>query len=187
MDIATHRWSRTCAVASAALAPVLLATTCTSHSPAATSSRHHNSDRRAPRVHHHGRRLAPPRAPAPRAVASRGVPDERALGVHPGARAGGDRTAVSACYAGPLFNTVVGLGLSLTLAAGAQYPAPFTLPADSAVYETVGFLCAGLAWALVVVPARGMRLDRVYGVGFIVIYLAFFGVRVLDSLGLWFG
>jgi sodium/potassium/calcium exchanger 6 len=53
------------------------------------------------------------------------------------------------------------------------------------VYETVGFLFAGLAWALVVVPARGMRLDRVYGVGLIAIYLAFFGIRVLDSLGLW--
>ncbi|KAI4966644.1 hypothetical protein ZWY2020_037701 [Hordeum vulgare] len=70
---------------------------------------------------------------------------------------------------------------------GDRYPTPFTLPADAAVYETVGFLCAGLAWALVVVPARGMRLDRVYGVGLVVIYLAFFGVRVLDSLGLWFG
>jgi sodium/potassium/calcium exchanger 6 len=98
---------------------------------------------------------------------------------------GGAQTAVSACYAGPLFNTVVGLGLSLTLAAGAQYPAPFTIPADGAVYETVGFLFAGLAWALLVVPARGMRLGRLYGVGLIVIYLCFFGTRVLNSLGLW--
>ena len=106
-----------------------------------------------------------------------------AMATHAGP--GGAQTAISACYAGPLFNTVVGLGLSLTLAAGAQYPAPFVIPADGAVYETVGFLFAGLAWALVVVPARGMRLDRVYGVGLIVIYLAFFGVRVLDSLGLW--
>uniref|UniRef100_A0A8R7PR21 Sodium/calcium exchanger membrane region domain-containing protein n=1 Tax=Triticum urartu TaxID=4572 RepID=A0A8R7PR21_TRIUA len=93
--------------------------------------------------------------------------------------------AVSSCCAGPLFNTVVGLRLSLTLAAGARYLAPFTLLADAAVYETVGFLCTGLALVLVVVPARGMRLDRVDGVGLIVIYLAFFGVRVLDSLGLW--
>jgi sodium/potassium/calcium exchanger 6 len=98
---------------------------------------------------------------------------------------GGAQTAVSACYAGPLFNTVVGLGLSLTLAADAQYPLPFTIPADGAVYETVAFLFAGLAWALLVVPARGMRLGRLYGVGLIVIYLCFFGTRVLNSLGLW--
>jgi sodium/potassium/calcium exchanger 6 len=53
------------------------------------------------------------------------------------------------------------------------------------VYETVAFLFAGLAWALLVVPARGMRLGRLYGVGLIVIYLCFFGTRVLNSLGLW--
>ncbi|XP_048569109.1 cation/calcium exchanger 1-like [Triticum urartu] len=245
-DIAAHRWSRPCAVASAALAPVLLATTWTSHSPAATSSHHHHtSDGHAillagavlglllaalaaattdaaspPR----GRRRRVPWLAAgflmsvlwAYTLARELVALLVAIGYMVGVKAsvlgvtvlawgdslgdlvsnvamathggpGGAQTAVSACYAGPLFNTVVGLGLSLTLAAGAQYPAPFTLPADSAVYETVGFLCAGLAWAAVVVPARGMRLDRVYGVGLIVIYLTFFGVRILDSLGLWFG
>ncbi|KAM3310257.1 hypothetical protein ACQJBY_031131 [Aegilops geniculata] len=247
-DIAAHRWSRPCAVASAALAPVLLATTWTSHSPAATSSRGHH-----PRTSDgHAILLAgavlglllaglaaattdansPPRGRRRRVpwlaagflmsvlwaytLARELVALLVAIGYMVGVKAsvlgvtvlawgdslgdlvsnvamathggpGGAQTAVSACYAGPLFNTVVGLGLSLTLAAAAQYPAPFTLPADSAVYETVGFLCAGLAWALVVVPARGMRLDRVYGAGLITIYLAFFGVRVLDSLGLWFG
>ncbi|XBH53664.1 hypothetical protein VPH35_076124 [Triticum aestivum] len=245
-DIAAHRWSRPCAVASAALAPVLLATTWTSHSPAAKSSRqHHTSDGHAILLSGAvlGLLLAalaaattdansPPRGRRRRVpwlaagflmsvlwaytLARELVALLVAIGYMVGVKAsvlgvtvlawgdslgdlvsnvamathggpGGAQTAVSACYAGPLFNTVVGLGLSLTLAAGAQYPAPFTLPADTAVYETVGFLCAGLAWALVVVPARGMRLDRVYGVGLIVIYLAFFGVRVLDSLGLWFG
>uniref|UniRef100_A0A8R7UQ07 Sodium/calcium exchanger membrane region domain-containing protein n=1 Tax=Triticum urartu TaxID=4572 RepID=A0A8R7UQ07_TRIUA len=97
----------------------------------------------------------------------------------------GAQMAVSSCCAGPQFNTVVGLRLSLTLAAGAEYLAPFTLPADAAVYETVELLCTGLEWVLVVVPARGMRLDQVHGVGLIVIYLTFFGVRVLDSHGLW--
>ncbi|BAF12723.1 cation/calcium exchanger 1 [Oryza sativa Japonica Group] len=106
-----------------------------------------------------------------------------AMALHGGA--GGAQTAVSGCYAGPLFNTVVGLGLSLTLAAGSQYPAPFAIPAGGAVYEAVGFLGAGLAWALLVVPARGMRLDRVYGMGLIAIYLAFVTIRVFDSLGLW--
>lgn len=242
-DIAAHRWSRPCAVASAALAPVLLATTWTSHSPAKSSSRHSDghaillagavlglllaalaaatTDTASPP---RGRRRRVPWLAAgflmsvlwAYTLARELVALLVAIGYMVGVKAsvlgvtvlawgdslgdlvsnvamathggpGGAQTAVSACYAGPLFNTVVGLGLSLTLAAGAQYPAPFTLPADAAVYETVGFLCAGLAWALVVVPARGMRLDRVYGVGLIVIYLTFFGVRVLDSLGLWFG
>ncbi|CAN6317400.1 unnamed protein product [Urochloa humidicola] len=103
-----------------------------------------------------------------------------AMAVHGGA--GGAQTAVSGCYAGPLFNTVVGLGLSMALAAGARYPAPFVVPADAAAYEAVGFLAAALAWALFVVPARGMRIDRVYGVGLLAIYLCFFAVRVFETL-----
>ncbi|XP_066324510.1 cation/calcium exchanger 1-like [Miscanthus floridulus] len=106
-----------------------------------------------------------------------------AMAVHGGA--GGAQTAMSGCYAGPLFNTVVGLGLSLALAAGAQHPAPFVVPADAAAYEAVGFLGAALAWALFVVPVRGMRIDRVYGVGLIAIYLCFFAVRVCETLGHW--
>lgn len=106
-----------------------------------------------------------------------------AMAVHGGP--GGAQTAVSGCYAGPLFNTVVGLGLSLALAAGARHPAPFVVPADAAAYEAVGFLGAALAWALFVVPLRGMRIDRVYGAGLIAIYLGFFAVRVCETLGLW--
>jgi sodium/potassium/calcium exchanger 6 len=95
---------------------------------------------------------------------------------------GGAQTAVSGCYAGPAFNTVVGLGLSLTMAAAARYPRPYAVPADASAYEAAGFLAAGLVWALVVLPASGMRLDRVLGVGLLVVYLAFIAVR-LASLG----
>ncbi|XBI31343.1 hypothetical protein VPH35_054920 [Triticum aestivum] len=207
-DIAAHRWSRPCAVAFAVLAPVLFATAWTSHNPAKSSSRHAatttatttrssspavslaSSSRPSPR---------PQRTPLPLPTGARvpwlavgflmsvlwgsGRTPLRMLSVtvlacgdslvdlvstvvmatHRGPD--GAQMAVSSCCAGPLFNTVVGLRLSLTLAAGAQYLAPFTLPADEAV---------------------GMRLDRVHGVGLIIIYLTFFGVRVLDSLGLWF-
>lgn len=96
---------------------------------------------------------------------------------------GGAQTAVSGCYAGPAFNTVVGLGLSLTLAAGARFPRPYAIPADASAYQAAGFLAAGLVWAIVVLPARGMRLDKVLGVGLLLIYLGFLGVR-LGSLSL---
>ncbi|EES16410.1 cation/calcium exchanger 1 [Sorghum bicolor] len=104
-----------------------------------------------------------------------------AMAMHGGP--GGAQTAVSGCYAGPAFNTVVGLGLSLTLAAGARFPRPYAIPADASAYQAAGFLAAGLVWALVVLPARGMRLDRVLGVGLLVVYLGFLGVR-LGSLSL---
>ncbi|KAK1645449.1 hypothetical protein QYE76_063254 [Lolium multiflorum] len=240
-DIAGHRWRKPYAVASAALAPILVATTFTSRSPAAASLDHGHGvgillasaflglllaalaasttdAGAAPRSRRHrvpwlaagflmsvlwAYTLARELVALLVAIGYMVGVDSGVLGVtvlawgdslgdlvsnvamatHGGP--GGAQTAVSACYAGPLFNTVVGLGLSLTLAAGAQYPAPFTIPADGAVYETVAFLFAGLAWALLVVPARGMRLGRLYGVGLIVIYLCFFGTRVLNSLGLW--
>ncbi|KAF0911279.1 hypothetical protein E2562_008035 [Oryza meyeriana var. granulata] len=93
-------------------------------------------------------------------------------------RHGGAETAVAGCYAGPAFNTVVGLGLSLTLAAGAHHPEPYAIPAGVAVYVAVGFLAAALVWAVVVLPARGMRLDAVLGVGLLVIYFVFLCVRL---------
>jgi sodium/potassium/calcium exchanger 6 len=68
------------------------------------------------------------------------------------------------------------------MAAAARYPRPYAVPADASAYEAAGFLAAGLVWALVVLPARGMRLDRVLGVGLLVVYLAFIAVR-LASLG----
>uniref|UniRef100_A0A0A8Z925 K-exchanger-like protein n=1 Tax=Arundo donax TaxID=35708 RepID=A0A0A8Z925_ARUDO len=98
------------------------------------------------------------------------------MAMHGGA--GGAQTAVSGCYAGPAFNTVVGLGLSLTLAAGAHHPEPYAIPVDASVYEEVGFLAAGLVWAAAVLPMRGMRLDRVLGVGLLIVYLCFLCVRL---------
>ncbi|XP_062211979.1 cation/calcium exchanger 1-like [Phragmites australis] len=239
-DIAAHRWSRPCAVASAALAPVFIAATWTSQRNPVSSSRRHSlavllggallglllavlaaatTDAASPP---RGRRRRVPWLAAGFLMSvlwayilarelvallvtigymvginasvlavtvlawgdSLGdLVSNVAMAVHGGAA--GAQTAVSGCYAGPLFNTVVGLGLSLALAAGAQHPLPFVVPADGAAYEAMGFLGAALAWALFVVPVRGMRIDRVYGVGLIAIYLCFFAVRVFETLGLW--
>nr|AIN39836.1 hypothetical protein [Zoysia matrella] len=241
-DIAAHRWSRPYAVASAALAPVLLAATWASQSQrnAASSSHRHSlaillggavlglvlavtaavatENTSPPR----GRRRRVPWLAAGFLMSvlwaytlarelvallvaigyvlgikasvlgvtvlawgdSLGdLVSNVAMAVHGGH--GGAQAAVSACYAGPLFNTVVGLGLSLALAAAGRHPSTFVVPADRAAFEAVAFLGAALAWALFVVPVRGMRVDRVYGLGLIAIYLCFFAVRAFDTLGFW--
>ncbi|KAL6893592.1 hypothetical protein ACP4OV_007690 [Aristida adscensionis] len=231
-DIAPHRWSRPYAIASAALAPVLLAATWTSHHHSAAvllggallgallaalaaattepGSPPRGRRRRVPWLaagflmsvlwaYTLARELVALLVAAGIVVGIKAsvlgvtvlawgdslgdLVSNVAMAVHGGA--GGAQTAVSGCYAGPLFNTVVGLGLSLSLAAGARHPAAFVVPADGAAYEAVGFLGAALAWALLVVPVRGMRIDRVYGLGLIAIYLCFFAVRVFDTLGFW--
>lgn len=96
----------------------------------------------------------------------------------------GVQIAISGCYAGPLFNILFGLGLSLVLASWASHPSPFEIPQDPSLFETMGFVVAGLLWALAMLPRRGMKLDRVFGSGLLVIYSCFLCLRLSESLGL---
>lgn len=96
----------------------------------------------------------------------------------------GAQIAISSCYAGPLFNTLIGLGLSLVFASWSEYPTPYAIPKDPYLYETVGFLIAGLVWAIMVLLNRNMRLDKSLGGGLLVIYLCFLFLRLAKALGL---
>ncbi|CAK7341565.1 unnamed protein product [Dovyalis caffra] len=98
--------------------------------------------------------------------------------------ADGAQIAISGCYAGPMFNTLLGLGISLIISSGSKYPSSFVLPEDPSLYETLGFLMGGLLWALVILPRNNMRLDRSLGVGLLAIYLCFLSLRLARSVGL---
>ncbi|KAI7990395.1 Cation/calcium exchanger 1 [Camellia lanceoleosa] len=104
------------------------------------------------------------------AVAMKGGPD-------------GAQIAMSGCYAGPVFNTMVGLGMSLVLAAWSEYPSSYVIPSDPYLYEILGFLMAGLLWALVILPKKNMRLDKSLGVGLLTIYFCFLFVRFARAFG----
>ncbi|XP_010917737.1 cation/calcium exchanger 1 [Elaeis guineensis] len=97
---------------------------------------------------------------------------------------GGAQVAISGSYGGPIFNILVGLGLSLLLSSWAAYPCPLVIPKDPTLFQTVGFLVGGLLWALLMLPCRGMKLDRVFGCGLLTIYLFFMSLRFAESLGL---
>ncbi|PKI69167.1 hypothetical protein CRG98_010434 [Punica granatum] len=96
----------------------------------------------------------------------------------------GVQIAISGCYAGPMFNTLMGLGLSLVFQSWSKYPLPYEIPGDSSVYEILGFFISGLLWALVIVPRKNMRLDRFLGFGLLAIYLCFLSLRVARTAGL---
>ncbi|KAJ0014299.1 hypothetical protein Pint_20728 [Pistacia integerrima] len=91
----------------------------------------------------------------------------------------GAQVAISGCYAGPIFNIVFGLGLSLVGSCWRDYPSSMVILEDPFLLETLGFLVGALVWALVVLPWRGMRLDGVLGGGLIVIYLISMSLRFL--------
>lgn len=98
--------------------------------------------------------------------------------------ADGVQVAISGCYAGPFFNTVVGLGLSLIFSCWSAYPSSYIIPKDPSLYETLGFLMSGLLWTLIILPKKDMKLDKVLGAGLLAIYLCFLSVRMVQTLGI---
>lgn len=95
----------------------------------------------------------------------------------------GAQIAISGCYAAPMFNTLMGLGLSLLFSSHAKYPSSYVIPRDPSVYGVLVFLICGLLWALAILPKRKMRLDRFLGYGLLVIYFSFLLLRLGMAIG----
>lgn len=97
--------------------------------------------------------------------------------------ADGAQIAVSGCYAGPMFNILMGLGLPLVLSAWSEYPESYVIPKDPSLYATLLFLMGGVLWALVILAKKNMKLDKSLGAGLLTIYLCFLFIRMAMAIG----
>nr|XP_022342297.1 mitochondrial sodium/calcium exchanger protein-like [Crassostrea virginica] len=95
------------------------------------------------------------------------------------ARQGFPRIGISACFGGPLFNLLLGIGIPFTIATikKGDYKLSITLEE----YVLAGFLALSLLTSLIVVPLSKFRMSRPYGIGLIVLYVIFLVVALLTE------
>ena len=99
------------------------------------------------------------------------------------ARGGQPTMAVASCYAGPLFNMVMGLGLAFSIKTAELAPAPLPLLHHPNIPLSFAFLFVSLLGSLAHVPRHGYKITKSFGVQLIVLYAVFTACSVLVELG----
>lgn len=96
------------------------------------------------------------------------------------ARQGYPRMAISACFGGIIFNVLVGVGLGCLLQMSSERTIVM-LYHDGLTWILAGALGISLVISLIVVPLLCFHLNRTYGMGLILYYLAFLMVALLTE------
>jgi sodium/potassium/calcium exchanger 6 len=92
--------------------------------------------------------------------------------------------AVAACFSGPLFNMMVGLGCAFAMATAGLPVNQKSLPL--ARHPTIamgfGFLFVSLVATATLVPRRGYVVTKTHGVGLIALYAVYMVCAVLVEI-----
>ncbi|PAA81156.1 hypothetical protein BOX15_Mlig023439g3, partial [Macrostomum lignano] len=95
------------------------------------------------------------------------------------ARRGYPRMAISACFGGPMFNLLVGVGLSFTVLLARHRASSVRLLGDRLDFVLLGGLAASLCFTLVYSVFGRFQLGRGYAIVLLLMYAAFLTLALL--------
>ena len=97
------------------------------------------------------------------------------------ARAGRPAMAMAGCFAGPMFNMLVGLGTGLTFSAAEAHPRPYKLRFHASIVVAFIFLLLSLMGSLLVITWCRFRVPRFWGFFLVSLYALFTLVSIAVS------
>ncbi|KAH9503937.1 Mitochondrial sodium/calcium exchanger protein [Bulinus truncatus] len=97
------------------------------------------------------------------------------------ARQGYPRMGISACFGGPLFNLLLGLGIPFTIAC-IKKGGVFYLKVNLEQMVLAAGLTFSLASSLLIVPFSKFQMSRPYGIYLLILYFAFLVIAILTEV-----
>lgn len=98
------------------------------------------------------------------------------------AKAGQPALAMAGCFAGPMFNMLVGLGMALVIQTAKVYPEAYQLNFHISLVVAFVFLFTSLMGSLLVVTWSRFRVPRFWGFCLVGLYVLFMLVSLVISM-----
>ncbi|KAL7673136.1 hypothetical protein ACOME3_008007 [Neoechinorhynchus agilis] len=95
------------------------------------------------------------------------------------ARNGMPNMAISACYAGPLLNILLGMGIPLTYLAVQMYPIPLYIQTSLLQIVVTYSLVGIIALTLIVLPLCRFHFSKPLGFSLIAIYVCYLAACII--------
>jgi len=95
------------------------------------------------------------------------------------AKQGLGEMAIAGCYGGPVFNILVGLGLSISFACIKSYPAKFDVVFDLSSIVSLVFLFISLISTIAIVTFRSFFVERTLGYYLVSLYVVYTIVQLI--------
>jgi len=90
--------------------------------------------------------------------------------------------AIGACFGGPAFNLLLGLGISITYANIKNYPEPYSINLDVNIILAFSALAFSLFSSGCLIPACHFTAPKKYGIFMVILYLVFLILTILLEL-----